>query len=240
MTLCAVIEPLVWESEFFQRSCGRLGFGRDAPPLTAAALDRFALCQAKIAASELVRADALAMWGFRLAEGEASFCMSVVPAARAQFAVGVRQAEIGDIPTLRAAAAQSFVWSRFRTPWYREDDCGRFYARWVEKAVDGEFDDACLVTVAPGGALTGFVTLRQLSPQLARIGLLSVLPGMQGQGIGRQLMQVSRVWCQQRRIRRLAVATQTSNLPAMRLYLGSGARLESTAYWLYRSAHDPI
>ena len=36
------------------------------------------------------------------------------------------------------------------------------------------------------------------------------------------------------------VMTQLSNLPAMRLYLRSGARLESTAYWFYRKGHDPI
>ncbi|GAB7195915.1 hypothetical protein OS31_28260 [Dickeya oryzae] len=111
---------------------------------------------------------------------------------------------------------------------------GVFYARWVEKAVYGTFDDACLVLGAQGGLLQGFVTLRQTSPTAARIGVLSAWPGMTGQGIGQRLMQVARVWCQQRGIRRLTVATQTSNLAALRLYLRSGARVESTAYWFYR------
>ncbi|MBX9446818.1 dTDP-4-amino-4,6-dideoxy-D-galactose acyltransferase [Dickeya chrysanthemi] len=232
--ICAEIEPLVWESEFFQRISGRLSFADAAPPLTSADLDRYELCQAKLAAGDLATADALSALGFRLAEGEVDFSMPVVPAARAVFAVGVREAEVGDIPALRAAAAKSFVLSRFRSPWYRPDDCGRFYARWVEKAVYGTFDDACLVLGGQGGPLQGFVTLRQTSPNAARIGVLSAWPGMTGQGIGQRLMQVARVWCQQRGIRRLTVATQTSNLAALRLYLRSGARVESTAYWFYR------
>lgn len=69
-----------------------------------------------------------------------------------------------------------------------------------------------------GLPLQGFVTLRQTSPSTARIGVLSAWPGMTGQGIGQRLMQVARVWCQQRGIRRLLVATQTSNLAALRLY----------------------
>ncbi|ATO35170.1 dTDP-fucosamine acetyltransferase [Dickeya dianthicola] len=234
MPVCAEIEPLVWESDFFQRICGRLSFQETAPLLTTADLDRYELCQAKLAASDLATADALSALGFRLAEGEVDFSMPVVPVARAMFAVGVREAETGDIPALRVAAEKSFVLSRFRAPWYRPDDCGRFYARWVEKAVHGSFDDACLVMGGQGLPLQGFVTLRQTSPSTARIGVLSAWPGMTGQGIGQRLMQVARVWCQQRGIRRLMVATQTSNLAALRLYLRSGARVESTAYWFYR------
>ncbi|NPE61102.1 dTDP-4-amino-4,6-dideoxy-D-galactose acyltransferase [Dickeya dadantii] len=232
--ICAEIEPLVWESDFFQRISGRLSFQETAPPLTLADLDRYELCQAKLAANDLATADALSALGFRLAEGEVDFSMPVVPVARAMFAVGVRDAEAGDIPALCAAATKSFVLSRFRAPWYGPDDCGRFYARWVEKAVYGTFDDACLVMGGQGLPLQGFVTLRQTSPSTARIGVLSAWPGMTGQGIGQRLMQVARVWCQQRGIRRLTVATQTSNLAALRLYLRSGARVESTAYWFYR------
>ncbi|MGM3173460.1 dTDP-4-amino-4,6-dideoxy-D-galactose acyltransferase [Dickeya lacustris] len=237
MVVHAEIEPLVWESEFFKRVSGRLNFSADAPALASESLDAYQLCQAKLAASDLAAADALSELGFRLAEGEVDFSMPVVPAARAVFAVGVRQADAEDISALRKAAARSFVLSRFRTPWYGADDCGRFYARWVEKAVHGTFDDVCLVIEAPGDrhGLQGFVTLRQTSPQAARIGVLSAWPGMTGQGIGQRLMQMARVWCQQRGIRRLAVATQTSNLAAIRLYLRSGARVESTAYWFYRA-----
>ncbi|MGM3162267.1 dTDP-4-amino-4,6-dideoxy-D-galactose acyltransferase [Dickeya undicola] len=236
MVVYAEIEPLVWESEFFQRSSGRLNFSTDASLLTTEILDCYELCQAKLTASDLATADALSTLGFRLAEGEVDFSMPVVPAARAMFAVGVREAEPGDIPVLCAAATKSFVLSRFRSPWYGPGDCGRFYARWVEKAVHGTFDDACLVIEVPGErrGLQGFVTLRQTSSNAARIGVLSAWPGMTGQGIGQRLMQVARVWCQQRGIRRLTVATQTSNLAALRLYLRSGARVESTAYWFYR------
>ena len=41
-------------------------------------------------------------------------------------------------------------------------------------------------------------------------------------------------WCRARRLTRLHVATQLSNLAAMRLYTRCGAAIDSTAYWLYR------
>ena len=47
-------------------------------------------------------------------------------------------------------------------------------------------------------------------------------------------------WARVRQLAQLRVATQLSNLTAMRLYLRSGARLDSTAYWFYRKGHDSI
>lgn len=83
-----------------------MSFQDTAPPLTIADLDRYELCQAKLVASDLATADALSALGFRLAEGEVDFSMPVVPVARAMFAVGVREAEAGDISALCAAATK--------------------------------------------------------------------------------------------------------------------------------------
>ncbi|WJY15317.1 dTDP-4-amino-4,6-dideoxy-D-galactose acyltransferase [Pectobacteriaceae bacterium CE90] len=233
MPVYANIEPLRWESDFFQLLSGRLMFDAEAPKLTATQLDHYAVTHAKVAADQLVLADALANLGFRLVEGEIDFSLNVASNLLIK-ASGLRVANERDIPLLREVAAHTFGLSRFRPPWYQPNDSGRFYACWVENAVRGTFDDVCLLLEDNARQPLGWVTLRRLPDHEARIGLLSVWPGRSGQGIGLQLIQSAERWCQQAGIKRLWIATQISNVAAIRLYLRSGANVESTAYWLYR------
>lgn len=228
------IEPLVWESEFFQRHSARLQLADDGPQLTAAELDAFALVQAKIPAQRLDLADALAAYGFRLVEGEVDLSLKVGMESANDNGTQVRVAVAEDITALRAAATQTFALSRFRAPWYQCDDSARFYALWAEKAVLGTFDHQCLLTLDSAQQPSGFVTLRDLGAGEARIGLLAAWPDAVGKGIGTRLMTAASQWCQSRGIQRLRVATQVGNVAALRLYIRSGASVESTAYWLYR------
>ncbi|QTF06721.1 dTDP-4-amino-4,6-dideoxy-D-galactose acyltransferase [Brenneria izadpanahii] len=230
----ASIEPLDWESRFFNLASGKLNFSPAAPALTPERLNDFALTQAKIAADNMPLADALADFGFRLAEGEVDLCLSLADAPAADVPLQPRIAGGGDIPALRAAAAQVFALSRFRAPWYRPEDSGRFYAQWVENAVRGTFDHQCLLLESAAGQPLGWVTLRQLNESEARIGLLAAWPGATARGIGARLMSVAEAWCRRQGVQRLWVATQAGNVAALRLYLRRGARVESTAYWLYR------
>ncbi|MDX5630586.1 MULTISPECIES: dTDP-4-amino-4,6-dideoxy-D-galactose acyltransferase [unclassified Brenneria] len=230
----ASIEPLSWESRFFNLTSGKLTFSADAPRLTLERLDRFALTQAKIAADNMPLADALADFGFRLVEGEVDLCLSLDDAPRPDPLPYLRIADSADIPALRAVAAQVFTLSRFRSPWYQPADSGRFYAQWVENAVHGVFDHQCLLVENASGQPQGWVTLRRLDAAQARIGLLAVWPGVAARGIGAQLMSAAEMWCRQQGVQRLWVATQTGNVAALRLYLRRGAKVERTAYWLYR------
>ncbi|MFS2222521.1 dTDP-4-amino-4,6-dideoxy-D-galactose acyltransferase [Pantoea sp. B65] len=231
MAIHAGIEPLRWENDFFSRNSARIDFSDASAPLTEALLARWDLVQARIAAPRSDQLDALNHLGFRLVEGEADLLI-VIKATQRQ--PGMRIARVEHIPQLRAVASEAFANSRFRAPWYQPADSGRFYAQWIENAVRGTFDHQCLLAIDDAGAMEGFVSLRDLGNDEARIGLLASLPGARGKGVGQRLVHAAADWCQARRIPRLRVATQLSNLAAMRLYLGCGARLESTAYWLYR------
>ncbi|MFC0226067.1 dTDP-4-amino-4,6-dideoxy-D-galactose acyltransferase [Serratia aquatilis] len=239
MSVHANIEPLSWESEFFHLNSAKLQFNDAAPLVSDAELDAFALVQAKIPAQRVDLADALARLQFRLVEGEVDFSL-VIGTESASLSSTVRIAEPQDIPLLRAAAANVFAASRFRAPWYGQQDSGRFYATWIEKAVLGTFDHQCLLVLGSDGKPEGFVSLRDIGQQEARIGLLAALPGTQGKGTGSRLMAAAIAWCQQKRLQRLRIATQISNLAALRLYQRHGANIESTAYWFYRGLHDSI
>ncbi|MBP2195945.1 dTDP-4-amino-4,6-dideoxy-D-galactose acyltransferase [Pantoea cypripedii] len=235
MSVNVSIKPLPWESGFFAVQTARLDPDGDTP-LTQALQQPCALWQMKVAAERNDVIDVISRHGFQLVEGEADLAINI---KRTERQTGVRIAREAQIPQLRAAAATAFRLSRFRAPWFHADDSSRFYAQWIENAVRGTFDNQCLIACDEQGALQGFVSIREQNDD-ARIGLLAVLPEAQGKGIGQRLLLAAADWGRVRQLNRLRVATQLSNLAAMRLYLRSGARLESTAYWFYRNAHDPI
>lgn len=224
MSIRASIKPLAWESDFFGLTSGLLVWDPQAPVLEAEQCAGWPRLQAKVDAVHSERLDALQRLGFQLVEGEADFVLAVGDAAGPQQA---RSATLHDISILRCQAASLFSASRFRSPWYPPDASGRFYAQWVENAVRGTFDHQCLI-MGPSSQPQGFVSLRQLAADEARIGLLA------GRGQGAALVNAARVWCAERGIRKLFVATQLSNRAAMQRYISSGGTLCSTAYWLYR------
>lgn len=239
----ASIEPLAWETEFFALNSAKLNFSTAAPMLTEAELDAYALVQAKIPAHQTALVDGLTRLGFQLVEGEVDLVLNIgteCASLHTEATQAIRPAVPADIPMLRAAAAGVFTASRFRAPWYHSQDSGRFYAEWIEKAVLGTFDHQCLLVLGDTGLPEGFVSLRELGGQEARIGLLAAFPGAAGKGIGSRLMAAVIAECRQRSLLRLRVATQFGNIAALRLYQRQGAAIESTSYWLYRGRHDPI
>ncbi|NIY49854.1 dTDP-4-amino-4,6-dideoxy-D-galactose acyltransferase [Cedecea colo] len=222
--LRARLDALAWENQFFGVNSAIVRFADDAGELTAEQLAAYGRVQAKIPAHRADLLNALQQFGFKLVEGEVDLVLSV---GTENAASSVVVAQAADVPVLREMAAQVFTQSRFRAPWYRPADSGRFYAQWVENAVLGKFDHQCLL-LKKGDEIQGFVSLRQLNEREARIGLLA------GRGAGEQLMHAASLWCQQRGLATLRVATQISNTAALRRYIQSGATVDSTAFWLYR------
>lgn len=222
--LCARVEPLDWESQFFGLQSAIVRLDDSAAELTTGALSGWARVQAKIPADRSDWLDALQQLGFRLVEGEVDLALTVKSGA----SVAAEVATEADIPVLRDMAAQDFALSRFRAPWYPPQDSGRFYARWIENAVRGTFDHQCLLLRAESGDIRGYVSLRELNETDARIGLLA------GRGAGAELMQAALKWAQVRGKKTVRVATQMGNTAALKRYIQSGANVESTAFWLYR------
>jgi len=231
ISLRGTLDPLSWESEFFRLQSAKLTLDDSAGDVTAQALAAYALVQVKVAADQLPTLDALSALGFRLAEGETDVCIDVV--AQDSALTAGRLAVPEEIHDVVAIARQVFHLSRFRAPWYQPDDSARFYAMWAEKAVLGTFDHLCL-WAEDQGKDAGFVTLRKLSTDEARIGLLAVRPECQGRGVGKILMAAAKQWCAEQGVLRLHVATQTGNLAALNLYLARGGKVTRMAYWLYR------
>lgn len=225
MAVLGTLEELTWESDFFALRSAIVRLQPSAPALTGADFAKWDRVQVKLPAAKTDILDALQALGFQLVEGEIDLSL---PVAESGVDPAAEIATIEDIPVLRQMAAATFIQSRFRAPWYAAEDSGRFYAQWIENAVKGVFDHQCLVFRGEQADITGFVSLRQLNEQEARIGLLA------GRGMGEKLMQAACHWARQRQLKLVRVATQLGNTAALKRYIQSGANVDSTALWLYR------
>ncbi|MGL4860274.1 MAG: dTDP-4-amino-4,6-dideoxy-D-galactose acyltransferase [Enterobacteriaceae bacterium] len=236
--------PLEWENDFFSVASARLTLDPHGEVVTQALLNAYPLVQAKLATSETQARDQLASLGFVLAEGEIDLQLSLTPGNTMAEECGEQplwqQAQQQHIGALRTVAEQVFTLSRFRPPWYQAQDNGRLYTEWVHKAVLGTYDHCCLLAIDEQGVMEGFVTLRHGEPGEARVGLLAVCPEHHGKGIGTKLIGIATHWCRQHQINQVRIATQISNIQALRLYIRCGALPVSSSYWFYRGYHDSI
>lgn len=258
------LESLCWESDFFGLKTAKLSIATEDEikqnhdnsqasfaPYETLSLNDFDLLQCKIPMYRTDLLDSLSSYGFQLVEGEIDLAFDLSglnklekdtslldQTIEPQVFTGASKAEAQQISELRNIATQVFSASRFRAPWYHISDSGRFYAEWIEKAVLGTFDHCCLVVnFVETGELAGFVTLRRLGAQEARIGLLAAVPSNnqnKPKGIGKALIDAAKSWCIDEGVSTLRIATQSSNLPALKRYIHEGANIQTTSYWMYK------
>lgn len=184
----------------------------------------------KVAADDVAQICLLQQQGFQFVEGELDFCLPLANFQPKMTAYEV--AAEADITELQSLFGSAFTVSRFRAPWFCAQENQRFYQTWITNAVRAEFDDVCLLLRAASGQIQGGISAR-IRDQQARVGLLAVSPLFRRQGIAYQLLHAAIGWAQQQGAETLSVATQMSNLNAIRLYQKLGASLQKASYWFY-------
>jgi len=138
-----------------------------------------------------------------------------------------------DIKDLIAAFGGIYRDSRYYN--YRCLDPGKIrelYETWIAKAVEGGYDDVCLVLRSRDNP-AAFCSLR-FAGETARIGLFGVAEGYRGKGIGLRLMAQVAAWLRPRQFRVISTATQGKNLSALRLYERAGFLLNAMEMCYYR------
>lgn len=108
------------------------------------------------------------------------------------------------------------------------------YGTWIENAVHARFDHVCLVRTDQMNKVIGFITTRWLSDSEARIGLFAVARHSRKAGLGSELFDHAKKFCITSDKKKLFVATQISNVTALRFYQRRGGMVVSTSYWYYR------
>jgi dTDP-4-amino-4,6-dideoxy-D-galactose acyltransferase len=219
---------LTWESDFFSKSIATV---TDINKVSTNELASFELVTNKVASdnySELTQFNKL---GFSIAEGELIFYKKVSEGLARNSSIEL--AKEADISELVSLAENSYVSTRFRHPWFSQNQSNHFYGTWIKNAVLGLFDDVCLI-IRGKGCIQGFVSLRKVKAQI-KIGLIAVIKAAQGQGIAGQLLTLAEAYARQHQCNQIMVATQTSNISAINLYSRNNFILKESNYWLYKT-----
>lgn len=213
-----------WDSNFFSRLIGDVNWSpssNEQLPLD--------LITTKVSSREEDKIGLLNQAGFVFCEGEALFVKQLL---NVKHLIEVERLGENDLPVVQNLADGLYLSSRFKSPWFTEEEKDGFYREWLKKAVLGQFDDLCMIKRVDGN-IAGFVTVRVENDD-ASIGLIGVLPEYQALGLGRALIQCAESYAVEKGCKNLYVATQLSNLKAMNLYMKSGYSLQQTAYWFYK------
>jgi dTDP-4-amino-4,6-dideoxy-D-galactose acyltransferase len=137
-----------------------------------------------------------------------------------------------DIPELKRIARTCFKDSRYYAPPFTREQGDRLVETWVEKAVQGTFDDVCF-KIEKEGEPVGFITSRYKTKP-ARIGLVGMRRGYRSQGLGRELLRTLNGYLAGRGINEVRVVTQGKNVGAQNFYAKNGFKIINVAAWFYR------
>ncbi|NVK74114.1 MAG: GNAT family N-acetyltransferase [Oceanospirillaceae bacterium] len=169
--------------------------------------------------------------GFEYVEGELEFFDEIESSTTDDS--NIRLARKDDYKSLSTLISARFNQSRFREPWFTANQREQFYAVWLKNAIDGSFDDACLLYEVDK-TIMGFVTVKVDEDRL-RIGLIGVNSDFQGKGIGSRLIRAAHRYGYSQKCKEIIVSTQSSNVQAVNLYIKNGFRLSRSNSWFYWS-----
>lgn len=218
-----MIRKLQWDSDFFGIRIGEW----DVDAGSAAATDAFDIIYAK---SKLPVAGHIAGYEKGYSETKVVYGKELTqkPLANDSPIHSVHERDY-DSAQLYDLAYESGKYSRFRQDKkFGTDKFEALYRQWVDNSVNGKFADDVLLFKS-GERITGFVTYK-IHYGFAVIGLIAVAPDVQGQGIGRKLLEVTEARLDAQNIDELRIPTQMENKAACSFYKKQGYSVIETNY----------
>lgn len=223
-----------WDSHFFNRRI----FFLESPSVENENNDwpRNSLITKKINSTDYLNLNALNKNGFSFVEGELVFRknLSLIEKSTLTASFDNYLATESSLEEIKIIVNDLYVNSRYREPWFTSIERDNFYKVWIENAVLAKFDDCCLVLKVEN-TISGFVTIR-IKESVSTIGLIGVAKTYQGQGVGKQLLELAQNYSIAKKANKIEVATQTSNVSAANLYIKGGFSIANISYWFYKQA----
>jgi dTDP-4-amino-4,6-dideoxy-D-galactose acyltransferase len=171
--------------------------------------------------------------GFRLVDVRVTLAARLLPSHGGTWeGQGVREVEVADMPVIREIAAQSHTDSRFyRDVRFPRDLCGELYRIWITRSCHG-CADVVLVAEHESRA-AGYVSCRLKANGVGEIDLVGVDPSARNMGLGGKLVRHALRWFQEHEAQEVTVATQGSNITALRLYQKCGFLTTRMQHWFH-------
>mgnify|MGYP001602346436 FL=1 len=144
------------------------------------------------------------------------------------------RAKNDDIQELREISKDLYKDSRyFFDDNFEREKVSEFYQTWIERAVLGQFDDACYC-LYENGTPFGFCTLKYNVLNTASIGLFGLSKKYHGKGLAKTLLQMIFNVLSEKNIHTVFVVTQGRNYAAQKLYQSVGFSTKATELWYHK------
>lgn len=214
-------EPLPWDTACFGFPTARLRSGLDPEGL------RKAVESLRAAGMELAYwttlpedkagSAAATVLGGTCVDERVTYALEPIPAGDGKPTRVAEARGRGWDAALEELALHAGSHSRFRVDArFPPDRFQALYRQWMRKSLTGDRADAVLVIPGDEGP-HGFVTLSARAGE-GSIGLIAVAPGLQGKGLGSELMRAASTWFRERNCARATVVTQAANAAACAMY----------------------
>lgn len=215
-----MVEPLVWDSEFFGRRIGVVAQSWTpesvAHDLAAARAQGYDYLISRPPVEDAAAVRTLERGGFYLTDlgvtwqGDVTRYMQ--DAGRGPSPA--RHATEADVAWLQQVAVALFPLSRFyHDPFFSTADADRLHAAWLANSVRGLAANAVLMIPE-----AGFVTCKIARDGAGEIVLIGVVDDARMRGAGRALMTAAVDWFASQAVATVRVKTQVKNLRAMNFY----------------------
>jgi dTDP-4-amino-4,6-dideoxy-D-galactose acyltransferase len=145
----------------------------------------------------------------------------------------VRRVVREEVQAIQKIARQAHHETRFfKDLNFDRSKCEELYARWIHR----DFESGNILGYFPNKRQDagGYITLAMESPGCARIGLIAVEKTLRGQGAGSQLLDAALRTAVEMGAKKIRVATQGTNVPALKLYEKAGFRVRDVKIWFHR------
>jgi len=144
-----------------------------------------------------------------------------------------RPATSHDLPYTQKIARVSHDDTRFfKDTHFNQDRAAELYAKWIERDLN-EHHLMVATKIDQPEIPVGYVTCQMESENRGRIGLIAVDAQFRGQGLGRGLLNNALAYFESHGMSQVRVATQGSNVNALRLYEGAGFKTIETVAWFH-------
>lgn len=134
-------------------------------------------------------------------------------------------------------AESSFVYSRFHLdPQVSKELADKIKREWIANYVRKQRGERLLVAEI-NGKPAGFLAELVTNEKIGVIDLIGVDKNMQGQGVGKKLVQFH-ISDAMKKYTSLLVGTQVANIPSMRLYQTCGYEISNSSYVLHAHVNE--
>ena len=232
-------ELLPWDTEFWgfpvARLCGAELTTQEADRALKWCHDRDVRCLSFAAdGSSAHTLDAATRAGFSFVDVRLELTREPLPVPLPTAAIACTRADLRWIHHLEEMAREAHEDTRFlKDPRFDRVRAAELYGRWITRDIR-EHTVLMAHEWAMESAPLGYISCQIEGPLEGHIGLVGVTAAARGRGVGRALVDAALRSFSDHSVGLVRVATQGTNVSAVRLYESAGFRLHETRIWFHR------